>query len=272
MANDPGPHHPDSSHHDPGHHDLGTAAGDPGLYARSFADVYDAWYGDLDDPAHVVAALLDRCRPGGRVIEFGGGTGRLAEPIAAAGFAVISLDVSATMLRSGAANVHRLVADMAAPALRARCADAIVIAYNTLFNLASIELQRRCLTRAAQLLSHGGLLAIEGFIAPPVEPHAPTSFGASSRPHPTDPDATLTIITEIRHRPGGATIIGTHVEHSGPVTTCRPWRLAYQSPAQLDDTALAASLELADRRGDWQGGSFDGTGERHVSWYRRREA
>lgn len=71
---------------------------DPRLYARSFADVYQDWYGDLDDPAVMVQAFTARCSPGARMLELGSGTGRLATPLHDAGFVVMALDASPAML------------------------------------------------------------------------------------------------------------------------------------------------------------------------------
>ena len=69
-------------------------------YGRSFADVYDDWYrevSDVDATVARVAALAAR-RGGGRVLELGVGTGRLALPLAARGLAVTGVDASPEML------------------------------------------------------------------------------------------------------------------------------------------------------------------------------
>ncbi len=62
-------------------------------YGRSFADVYDEWYGDLDDLA-VLIELLAELADGGPVCELGVGTGRIAIPLAATGVDVIGVDAS----------------------------------------------------------------------------------------------------------------------------------------------------------------------------------
>ena len=104
---------------------------DPGLYGRSFADVYDDWYPGLEGPDVVVRAFLDRCGPDSTVVEFGAGTGRLCAPLTAAGFGVIALDISQPMLNQAPRDTNRFVSDMACTALRESSADAVLVAYNS---------------------------------------------------------------------------------------------------------------------------------------------
>jgi SAM-dependent methyltransferase len=249
---------------------------DPGLYARSFADVYDAWYGDLDDPTILVDAFGERCAAGAAIVELGGGTGRLAAPLQRAGFRVVSVDASTAMLRETDRAVTCVASDMAALGLRSGCADAVLIAYNTLFNLASRSAQQRCLAEVVRVLRPAGLLAIEAFVAPSAAPTDATgdaavtaaAYGISVRNHPTDATGSLAIVTA--PDPDEAdVIIGSHVELLPDRTTVRPWRLVYQSPDELDLCADAAGLGLVDRFADWHGTAWAVSGDRHVSWYRR---
>ena len=61
-------------------------------YGDAFADVYDDWYGGVTDVESTVQLVADLAAPGGRVLELGVGTGRLAVPIAARGFDVHGVD------------------------------------------------------------------------------------------------------------------------------------------------------------------------------------
>jgi len=237
---------------------------DPDLYARSFADVYDDWYADLDDPARLVAAIRHRTHAGATVLELGSGTGRLAGPLQHGGFGVIALDVSLTMLGSGSNVLAPVAADMSHLPIRSASIDVVLIAYNTLFNLASRAAQRRCLSQAAHALRAGGLLAIEAFVAPGLDT---TEFDISTKRHPTDPARRVAILTG-PGAPGTEMLEGSHVE-LGSGTTCRPWQLVYQSPADLDAAALHAGLTLRERNADWDGTTFTSQADRHVSWYER---
>jgi len=237
---------------------------DPQLYARSFFDVYDDWYHDLDDPRVMVDALRLQSGQGAFVVELGSGTGRLSTPLHDAGFRVVALDASADMLAFAPSGPSPVAGDMAVLPLATACADAVLVAYNTFFNLASRAQQLMCFREIARVLKATGVVAIEAFVA---DVDDTAAFGVTIRAHPSRPDARLAIVTgPDAHDPD--VIIGSHVE-LGATTTCRPWRLTYQSPSELDQCAGAAGLALRDRDGDWTGNTFDATGHRHVSWYEK---
>ena len=238
---------------------------DHGLYARSFTDVYDEWYGDLDDPVHLVEALTNRCPPASTIVELGSGTGRLASPLDAAGFAVVAIDISPAMLAQAPPGPCSVTSDMTALGLRSGFAHAVVIAYNTLFNAPSVAGQQHCFHEAARVLAPTGVLAIEAFVAPT---DAGNDFGVTTRAHPTEANHTVSIVTG-PHPSQPDVIVGSHVE-SGNRRTCRPWQLLYQTPAQLDACAQRAGLVLDARHGSWAGARFDDMCDRHISWYRPR--
>jgi len=237
-------------------------ASDPLLYGRSFADVYDDWYGQLDDPAVLVAAVRDRCPPGALIVEAGSGTGRLSTPLHAAGFEVVAVDASLAMLSAAPDGPSPVVADMSVLPVVDGAAELVLIAYNTVFNLPSHAQQDRFLAEAARVLRPGGLFAVEAFVAPDDLGH-----GVSFRPHPVDRAARLAIVTGPDPYDGEA-IVGSHVELAVTVTA-RPWRLVYRSPGELDDAAMSAGLRRVRRFADWSGSEFSDDGIRHVSWYER---
>ncbi len=239
---------------------------DHGLYARSFADVYDAWYEDLHDVAEIVAAFAQRCEAGASIIELGSGTGRLSTPLTHSGFTVTAIDSAVSMLAQDFSSSRKLAADMTRLPLADDSADAALIAYNTLFNLAGSDLQAVCVGEAARVLRPGGLLAIEAFIAPETDPETP--FGVSVVPHHTHSDRRMAILTW--HDPAeGEVITGAHVELGPEGVRTRPWQLVYRSPASIDELAAEAGFALTERHNDWAGTPFDPAGVRHVSWYQR---
>ena len=242
---------------------------DYGLYARSFADVYDAWYEDLHDVGEIVASFASRCEAGASIIELGSGSGRLSTPLVHSGFDVIAIDSAVSMLAQDFSSSRKTAADMACLPLRDASADAALIAYNTLFNLAGSQLQQQCIEEAARVVRPGGLLAIEAFIAPETDPDTP--FGVSVVPHHTHSDRRMAILTW--HDPGaGEVITGAHVELGPQGVRTRPWQLVYRSPESIDALAKQAGFRLAERHNDWSGTRFDPAGVRHVSWYRRAHA
>jgi len=68
----------------------------PETYGERVADVYDEWYKPVDTAAEV--ALLAELARGGRVLELGIGTGRVALPLAAQGIEVHGIDASPAMV------------------------------------------------------------------------------------------------------------------------------------------------------------------------------
>src|SRR4051812_8010933 len=112
----------------------------PGTYGDAFADVYDDWYADLQDP-EAVADLFTGRGQAGRILELGVGTGRLAWPLAARGRNVFGIDASAAMLsrlvnrQRSDGEVLAVRGDMARLPFAPEAFTTVFVAYNTLFNL-----------------------------------------------------------------------------------------------------------------------------------------
>ncbi len=243
---------------------------DPSTYGDRFADVYDDWYGDVTDSAACVerlAELVDTVG-GGPVLELGVGSGRLALPLAERGLEVHGIDASPAMLeclraKPGGAVIRLTTGDMAALDLSDPPAFAVVFAaFNTFFNLGSVEAQRRCLTRVAQLLSPSGVFVLEAFVPPDDE-------GPSDTVAPGRMTADEVVLTVSRHDPADQTITGQHIQLTEAGIRLRPWHLRYATPQQVDDMAEAAGLELAWRHAGWDGTPFGPDSGVHVSAYRR---
>lgn len=240
----------------------------PTTYGDAFADVYDDWYSDVSPPADTATFL--RQRVDGLVVELGSGTGRLAAPIAAAGLPIVGVDASMPMLRRAverSADVPVVAADMAEPPLRQGCASAVLIAFNTLFNLPTGSLQRAALARSAALLRPDGIVVIEAFVP---------GDGAAERADHVDVvrlDADSVVLRVSRTDPAAGTVSGHHVElRDGEPVRLRPWHLHYVDPAGLDRMAESAGLTLVERAGGWQGEPFDDDSPVHVSVFSRAES
>jgi SAM-dependent methyltransferase len=226
----------------------------PHDYGASFADVYDDWYADVSDVDATVARiveLVDRSG-GGRVLELGAGSGRIALPLAAQGLEVTGIDISETMLdllraKEGSDHLDVRVGDMA-------LADTVVdgrfvvvlVAFNTFFNLDTEQQQRRCMEGVAMLLSPGGSFVIEAFV--PADPPAQVERDLSTSR--VEPDRLVLAATE--HDPARQTITGQHVDITATGIRLRPWRIRYATPVQLDEMAAAAGLTLAERHAGWR--------------------
>jgi len=255
-------------------------------YGESFAEVYDEWYRGVSD-AEAVAAFVAARAGAGPVLELGVGTGRLAAPLVARGRAVVGLDASAAMLarcrdrgleRSGLRLVR---ADMAALPFRGRPVGAVLIGFNTLFNLAHAEAQRSLFSQVATILGPGGVLVVEAnqtdalaagpdrWIGRSTLATAAGGAGGAAADGSGCSGGTVTVVaTELDRE--AQVIVGQHVELGPGGVRFRPWRLRWATADQIDEFARAAGLVLAERHGGWNGEPWDPDGDTHVSVYHRR--
>jgi SAM-dependent methyltransferase len=200
----------------------------------------------------------------------GGGSGRLALPLAARGITMWTVDASLAMVRRlrakpGGDRVHAVVGDMAALPLSAGARFGVVLcAFNTLFNLTTIEAQRRCLADAAdRLVPEGGRLVVESFVAP-LPDDAAAAVGAVEPRHIGIDEVVLTVS---RLDPASHTITGQHVQITEAGIRLRPWMLRYLSPEELDALAAGAGLRLAERHAGWRAEPFTPDSSVQVSTY-----
>jgi SAM-dependent methyltransferase len=237
-------------------------------YGEGMAEVYDEWYAGISDVAATVARMTDLAGPGGKVLELGVGTGRLAVPLAQAGLHVTGVDSSDAMLA-------RLRERDPAGAFEVRCGDmvddlpdgpfdAVLVAYNTIFNLLDEETQQRCFSAVAARLVHHGVFVVEAFV-PDVAAHAATPTDVSVRSLTAD----RVVLSITVNSPDDQRAEGQFVEftEAGGVRL-RPWAIRWATPAQLDEMAAAAGLCLAYRWADMAGAPFADDHSHHVSVYR----
>jgi SAM-dependent methyltransferase len=245
---------------------------DASTYGDRFADVYDDWYGDVTDAAACTAKVVELCRAagGGPVLELGVGSGRLALPLVEQGIEVHGIDASAAMLerlraKPGGKSVQVTLGDMAVLDLPHSGAFAVVlVAFNTFFNLASEDAQRRCLGRVAEVLSPGGFFLLEAFV--PDSAEGTGIDGALSPRHISADEVVLSVSQRDR---AAQTITGQHVHVTEQGIRLRPWHLRYATPEQLDALAADAGLHLAWRAAGWQDEPFSDASGVHVSGYQR---
>lgn len=236
----------------------------PESYGDAFADVYDEWYAQVSDVQACVRAISELAQ-GGRVLELGVGTGRIAIPLAATGADVVGVDASSAMLDRLSAHdptggVQQVQMDFGT-ALPEGPFDVVFVAYNTFFNLTSSAAQSRCLELVRSALAPTGHFAVEVFV-----PHEGGGHrGVDARL--LDLGAVLNVTVRDPHT---QTVRGQQVELRDGGYRLRPWQIHYLSPGQLDERARWAGLHRVARWGDWNGAPFDDTSDRHVSVYAPR--
>ncbi|MEZ5165302.1 MAG: class I SAM-dependent methyltransferase [Acidimicrobiales bacterium] len=155
----------------------------PHTYGESFADVYDDWYATVSDVEATVEAI-HAMADGGRVLELGVGTGRLALPLAARGVrwsgSMHRPMLDRLRVKDSESRVATVRADHDRP-LPSGGFAVVFAAFNTFFNLPDDGAQRRCMTHVATALDPGGRFVVEGFI-PPGGPRRRRGVGAGHHP------------------------------------------------------------------------------------------
>jgi len=238
---------------------------DNATYGERFADVYDEWYADLTDTDACVATLV-RLAGGGRVLELGVGTGRLAVPLAGRGLDVTGIDTSPAMLarlgaKPGGDRVVTVVGDMTDPPVGQQRFALVIVAYNTFFNLTDPGAQQRCLHAVRGLLASGGRLVLEGFVP------AEDRIGPTDVVVPRTVNADRVVLSVTRSRPDDQELLGQYIDITEAGIRLRPWQIRYARPDQLDAMAAAAGLVLVDRWAGWRAEPFGPDSPGHISIY-----
>ena len=138
----------------------------PDPYA-SVADVYDLSYGDFLDDVDFFDNLAQVA--GGAVLELGAGSGRVAIPLAEAGYDVVGIDESPSMLAAARQRLAGLKlrkgklelveGDMTSFDLGRRF-GLVFVAADTFQHLLTSEQQRACVACAARHLAPSGIFAM----------------------------------------------------------------------------------------------------------------
>lgn len=232
-------------------------------YGDAFADVYDDWYRDLGD-IDLVVGFLARLAGGGRVLELGVGTGRLAVPLRPHVASVVGIDSSQKMLDRLASNdpdrtVIGVLGDMVDDLPDERF-DVVVGAYNTVFNLLTAERQQACFDAVARRLGDDGSFVVEAFV--------PAAATSGSQVTVRSLSADRVVLSASVHHGADQRAEGQFVEltEAGGVRL-RPWAIRWADPDQLDAMAAHSGLRLHERWADYDRSPFDATSERHVSVY-----
>jgi SAM-dependent methyltransferase len=245
-------------------YDWAMAEFGPETYGERVADVYDEWYKPVDTAAEV--ELLTELATGGRVLELGIGTGRVALALAANGLEVHGLDASPAMVermraKPGGDAVPVTIGDMADVAVDGKFALVFVV-FNTFFQLYSQDAQLRCFANVAAHLQPGGRFVIHAFV--PDTSRIEAGQHLSVREASLDRvrlDASVYDSTEQRVDTTQVRITeqGVRLVHA---------KLRFAWPPELDLMARLAGLELENRWATFDKQPFTSSSAFHVSVYR----
>jgi SAM-dependent methyltransferase len=231
-------------------------------YGDQIADVYDRYYGSYE-PAAIVA--LKQLAGGGRALELGIGTGRVALPLREAGVAVSGIDASEAMVRQlrskpdGSA-IPVVIGDFADVEVDGQFA-LIFVVFNTFFNLLSQADQVRCLRNVAAHLAPNGVFVLEAFV-PDLgrfrcgqDVRLITQTESEVRFDVSQVDFVSQLVT------------ATHVTLSAGGPRFCPVKLRYAWPSELDLMAQLAGLGLKERWSGWDQKPFTNASGGHISVY-----
>jgi SAM-dependent methyltransferase len=242
---------------------------DPAAYGDLWAPVYDEEHTMLD-PSSAVDCLVDLADGGGRILELGIGTGRIALPLLQRGMEVVGVDASAAMVERMRAKprgneIEVIFGDMVSTDLGGPYQLAF-LAFNTLFGLVDQASQVACFQNVARSLDHHGRFVIECFV-PDL-----TRFSDGDQ---TVRAVTLSASGSLRfnvsiHHPAEQRVDTDVVLVRDGAIRVLPISIRYAWPAELDLMAQLAGLELDQRYAGWDRQPFTSASTTHVSVYRLR--
>lgn len=231
-------------------------------YDESSSEMFDA---EAVDPA---VEFLAELAGGGRALEFGIGTGRIALPLAQRGVLVHGIDMSEAMVaglraKPGGEGIGVTIGDFATTTVDGSF-SLVYLVYNTIMNLTTQAAQVACFRNAAAHLQPGGCFVIE--------------VG----------------VPDLQRLPPGETIHAFHVSetrwgfdeydianqgttsHHFEIVDGKVERLAvpfrYAWPAEYDLMAELAGMSLRERWAGWKREPFTSESGTHVSVWEKPAA
>jgi SAM-dependent methyltransferase len=237
----------------------------PETYGERVADVYDEWY-KVMDPTEECAVLVELAA-GGRALELGIGTGRIALPLAAAGVEVHGIDASPAIVermraKPGGEAIPVTIGDMAEVPVDGEF-PLVFVVFNTFFMLTTQEAQLRCFRNDAAHLSLGGRFLLHVFVPDTSRIERGQDLAVKNAGQEMvrldasvfDALAQRTDTTQIRITEAGIRLVHARI------------RFAY--PPELDLMARLAGLELESRWASFARDPFSADSAFHVSVYRK---
>ena len=231
-------------------------------YGERIADAYDDWYDIFDEDT--VATLRELAR-GGRALELGIGTGRVALPLQQSGVEVHGIDASRAMVdrlraKPGGQTIPVTMGDFADTAVDGEFSLVFVL-FSTFFSLLTQDDQVRCFQNVARRLSAGGAFVIEAF----VPDLARYQRGQNVRASHIGTDEVRLAISQLD--PVGQQITSQQIALTDEGPRLYPVKIRYAWPSELDLMARLAGLELRHRWENWQRAPFTAQSGKHISVY-----
>jgi SAM-dependent methyltransferase len=237
----------------------------PATYGDRVADVYDEWY-TLPHDLETEVAFLTELAAGGRVLELGIGTGRIAIPLAERGIDVHGIDSSQTIVdkmrgKPGGEGIAVTIGDMADVPVDGLF-SLVFVTFNTFFMLTSQAAQVRCFRNVATHLAPGGRFMIRAFV--PDLSRIEAGQNISVREAGLDRVRIDTAVYDAMTQTFDVTQVRL-TEHGNRFVYSK---MRYAFPPELDLMAQLAGLSLEARYADFDKQPFTNESAFHVSVYR----
>ncbi|MFD9573797.1 class I SAM-dependent methyltransferase [Streptomyces sp. NPDC059982] len=229
-------------------------------YSDALAEVYDDIYPGSTEIADYLSTIA---APGASVLELGVGTGRVALPLADAGFEVHGIDTSEGMLarlaeKDPEGRITPVLGDLARLDL-GRTFDVVLAPFNVLCCAMAVDEQIALMHAVARHTAPGGHVVIETF--DPSDYHVQRKSAITTRPA----GGRGVVIESLEVLPASQNMLlnsTLFLDGGAPVSSSTVMR--YLWPSELDLLAAIARLELADRYSGWQEQPFDGGDSRKM--------
>jgi SAM-dependent methyltransferase len=236
---------------------------DDGYFDERIAARYDETSAEMFDPAVVepVVDLLAELAGGGRALELGIGTGRIALPLAQRGVPVHGIELSKAMVarlraKPGGEDIGVTIGDFATTTVDGTFSVAYLV-FNTIMNLTTQAAQVACFRNVAAHLEPSGCFVIEVGVPelqrlPPGE--TIRAFHVSETRWGFDE---IDVATQSLTSHHFELVAGTVERFSAP--------FRYVWPSELDLMAELAGMKLRERWGGWKREPFTSESRQHVS-------
>lgn len=229
-------------------------------YGESVAGVYDEWHSEYD--SHAIETLAELAH-GGRALELGIGTGRIALPLSEKGVEVHGIDAANSMIsrlqaKPGSERITVTQGNFADVPVTGKF-ELVYIVFNTFFALSSQDEQVRCFRNVAAHLSPGGCFVIEAFV-PDV-----TRFSGGQVNWATKVTTDEVQLDVGQHDAAAQRVVSQKVVIKNGAVQMYPLEIRYAWPSELDLMAQLAGLRLCERWSNWQREPFSSASGKHIS-------
>ena len=231
-------------------------------YGERIADVYDQWYSEFDPSAIQTLAELAH---GGKVLELGIGTGRIAVPLLKTGLAVHGIDASESMVaklraKPGGDRIAIKMGNFVEISIEGQF-TLIYVVFNTFYSLLTQEEQIRCFKNVAEHLTSDGVFVIEAFV-PDLKRF---TSGQAIRLNRIEVNEVQIDVSQIE--PDAQIVTSQHIVLTELGARLYPVKLRYVWPVEMDLMARLSQMRLKERWSDWGKSQFTADSVKHISVY-----